>query len=183
MERDQFFSNLFSENNEQAQATRAQNQLAFEERIIKRVFFECGISVRSWGVFVKNCQEITGKQNLNFSWFNSSFRFPAFLCGHRFYGRQASRLKRASIKDIIAAPAKNNLLKMLLREVEKQELPETASFAFTFPVVQTMFCIHNMHELEDRGTRTLIRFRTENDIFCLESVRSFCNAVGNSWFD
>lgn len=51
MERDQFFSNLFSENNEQAQATRAQNQLAFEERIIKRVFFECGV-LFAVGVFL-----------------------------------------------------------------------------------------------------------------------------------
>lgn len=183
MERDQFFSNLFNENSEQAQFSREQNQLAFEERIIKRLFSECGVKVRSWGMFVNQCREITGRQNLNFVWFNSSFAFPAFLCGRRFYGKQAKRLKEASLKDLLAPPAKNNLLRMLTREVEKQEFSSQASFAFTFPVVQTMFCIHNMHDLEDDGTRTLLRFRTGADILCLESTRSFFRSVGGSWFE
>ena len=44
--RDQFFGDIFNEN---VEAVRAQRQLGFEERTIKRAFKECGANRVSWG--------------------------------------------------------------------------------------------------------------------------------------
>ena len=66
MDRDQFFGELFNEQGANADAIRAQQQLSFEERVIKRVFTECGAKQTSWGRLVNECRNATGQQNLIF---------------------------------------------------------------------------------------------------------------------
>ena len=182
MERDQFFSNLFDENSEQAAASREQKQFAFEERVIKRVFRECGIKVPAWGRLARDCQDVTGQANLNFRWFNSSFRFPAMLCGRGIYtGRRGPKLYELTNRDIMKPPEKNRVFKVLSRVLREQGISDDDFFVFVFPVVQTMFCAHNLSQIEGTpGTRLVLQ--QPNEAVYIESTDTLFSAIGTEWW-
>ncbi|NBT75184.1 hypothetical protein EBZ80_24715 [bacterium] len=180
--RDQFFGELFSNDSQGAEAIRFQRQLAFEERIIKRVFKECGISVSGWGRYANECRNMTGHDKLNFSWFNSTFqRFPGILCGRRI-----PRLHEITLADLlkISSNGKNRLCSAIAKSLHRDEIDSSRRFIFCFPVVRTMFCAHN-YETEDinqprvswrlnlgQGTRPLV----------VEPTAMFFGTVGSDWF-
>lgn len=183
MDRDQFFSNLFDENSEQAAASREQKQLSFEERVIKRVFRECGIKVSSWGRLAHDCHEVTGQANLNFRWFNSSFRFPAMLCGRRIYmGRRGPKLYELTIRDLLKPPPKNRVLKTVSRVIADQGITEDDFFVFVFPVVQKMFCAHNL-TIVDGAPGTRLSFQQPNELIHIEATDTLFAAVGSAWWE
>lgn len=183
MERDQFFSNLFDENSENAALSREQKQLAFEERVIKRVFRECGIKVNGWGRFAKDCQDVTGQANLNFKWFNSSFRFPAMLCGRRVYaGRSGPKLYELTIRDLLKPPEKNRVLRILAKALQEQGIGDDDFFVFVFPVVQKMFCAHNLTNI-DLAPGTRLTFQRPDELIHIEPTDMLFGAVGTSWWE
>ena len=186
MDRDQFFSGIFNENSEQAISARAQRQLAFEERVIKRVFRECCIRISSWGKLANDCREVTGQPNLNFQWFNSSFMFPEMLYGKRIYsGKRGPKLETLTLRDLLQPVDKNKAYKCIARALELHELDEGSFFVFVFPVVQKMFCAHNLTPLvEARNPATRLTFVGENNdsLMYVEPTQTVFSAVGTSWW-
>ncbi|NDD52685.1 hypothetical protein EBZ39_02190 [bacterium] len=176
LDRDQFFGELFNENSEAAESAREQRQLAYEERTIKRVFRECGIAVKGWRQFVNECRNATGHQNLNFSWFNNSFSFPARLCGRRI-----PKLHELTIVDMFKPVDKNRLAKAVIRSLHAQAIDERKAFVFVFPVVRTMYCAHNLNSMcDESGVRWTLR--VNNSVLAVESTVSLFAAIGPDWY-
>ncbi|NDD53143.1 hypothetical protein EBZ39_04550 [bacterium] len=175
MDRDQFFDNIFNETGDAAAAIRLQRQLAYEERVIKRVFTECGIKINSWGRLVNECRNETGVPKLSFRWFNSSTRFPVRLCGRRFPG-----MHELTIADLFKPAEKNRLFKAIVKNLHKQEIDATKGFVFVFPVVRTMYCAHNVLGAQSVGPRWTMHL--ENAILTVEPTASFFKCVGSEWF-
>lgn len=183
MDRDQFFSHIFDENSDAAEASREQKQLAFEERVIKRLFRECGIKIVSWGRLVNECREISGQPVLNFRWFNSSFKFPAVLCGKRLYtGRRGPALADLVLRDLLKPPDKNRAAKLISRVIADQGVNDDDFFVFVFPVAHKMFCAHNMSQV-DAATGTRLTVQTPKDIMHIEATDSLFRAVGTNWWE
>jgi hypothetical protein len=175
MDRNQFFNNLFDDNGDAAEAIRAQRQLAFEERIVKRAFSDSGVKVGSWGKLVKECQLETGLPKLNFRWFNANTRFPARLCGRRI-----PRLHELTIADLFKPAANNRLFKAITKNLHRQDVDDTKGFAFVFPVVRTMYCAHNLTDIQSVGAHWTIT--TEDAILTVEPATALFKAIGPSWF-
>jgi hypothetical protein len=184
VDRDQFFSNLFDENSEQAISARAQRQLAFEERVIKRIFRECGIGGISWGHLIHNCREVTGQQNLNFRWFNSAYRFPAMVYGRRMYsGKRGPRLEALTLRDLLQPAEKNRVYRAVHKILDTQELDEDNFFVFVFPVGQKMFCAHNLVHIADGAAGTRLTFSRGSDSLYIEPTGTLFAAIGTSWWE
>jgi hypothetical protein len=180
MDRDDFFQNIFDENSQGAEAIRAQRQLSYEERVIKRVFKECGIAVRGWGRYVNECRDMTGHPTLNFFWFNSVFRFPE-LCGQRI-----PRLHELTFADIFKPGSKNRLVRAVAKNLAKNEINSTRPFVFVFPVVRSSFCAHNLTvDGQQKPGRVAWVFEAEESgqSLTIESTASFCQWFGTGWFE
>jgi hypothetical protein len=180
--RDQFFGELFNQDSQGAEAIRVQRQLAFEERIIKRVFKECGIPMSGWGRFANECRNMTGSDKLNFSWFNSAFRrFPGILCGRRI-----PRLHELTLVDLlkISSNGKNRLCSAIAKSLHRDEIDSSRRFVFCFPVVRTMFCAHNYETEDANQPRVLWRLNLNNDenALIVEPTSMFFRTVGADWY-
>lgn len=181
--RDNFFSELFNQDSQGAEAIRFQRQLAFEERIIKRVFKECGIKISGWGKMANECRDMTGHNKLNFSWFNSEFsRFPGVLCGRRI-----PRLHELTMADLFKIPkdGKNRLLAAVAKNLHRLEINTERRFIMCFPVVRTMLCAHN-HITDDTGiprVQWICSFPpTVKNMFTVEHTSTLFNAIGSDWY-
>ena len=183
-QRDQFFGELFNQNSESAEAIRFQRQLAFEERIIKRVFKECGIKISGWGKFANECRDMTGHDKLNFSWFNSEFpRFPGAL-----HGRRIPRLHELTMADLFKLPknGKNRLGAAVAKNLHRLEVNPEHRFVMCFPVVRTMLCAHN-HSADDGPDEPRIQWRcsfppSKKNFFTVEHTATFFSAIGSDWY-
>lgn len=175
MDRDQFFNNLFDESGDAAEAIRAQRQLAFEERIVKRAFTECGIKINSWGRLVNECRAETGAHKLNFQWFNSSTRFPV-----RLAGRRIPKLHELTLAEMFKPLEKNRLFKAIVKNLHKQDIDATKGFAFVFPVTRTMYCAHNVVGAQSVGPRWTMFL--EKAILTVEPTSSFFRTIGAEWY-
>jgi hypothetical protein len=178
MDRDAFFSNLFNEDGDAIEAIRFQRQLSFEERTVKRAFTECGIKIKSWGMLVNQCKNETGLHKLNFNWFNSSYRFPARLCGRRI-----PKLHELTIHDLFK-PKKNRLVHAVVKNLAKQEVDPDEKFVFVFPVTRKMFCAHNLTPDRSTGIDTISwQFKTDDWQLTVEPTVSFFGNLGADWFN
>lgn len=180
--RDQFFSNVFKDG-DAAEASSVRRQLSFEERVIKRAFRECGVSVPQWGRYVLHCRSVTGEDGLNFNWFNRTFPFPAMLCGKRIYGsRRGRKIFEMTARDLLLPPAKNKLLRLISRTIEQQGIEADDRFIFVFPIVQKMFCAHNFTDLPDM-TRSRLTYRFAREEWHIEPTDTVFSAIGADWWD
>jgi hypothetical protein len=175
MDRDQFFNQLFDESGDQYEAIRAQRQLAYEERIIKRVFKECGIKPQM-GRLVNACRNMTGTHTLSFQWFNADCQFPARLCGQRIY----KKLHKLTVLDIFRPAVRNRLFKAVFMQLHKQDINTADRFVFVFPVVRTMLCAHNVHAVS--GTGPQLTMTNEATTLTIEPTTSFFQALGAEWY-
>jgi hypothetical protein len=176
MDRDQFFGNLFNEDSPTADAMRAQRQMAYEERTIKRVFSECGIKINGWGRLANACRDATGQQKMHFAWFNSTFSFPAQLAGRRI-----PKLHELGIVDLFKPPATNRLCKAVIKNLHRQEIDEIRPFVFVFPIVRKMYCAHNLESvIESGGVRWI--GRAEKTVLAVEPTVSAFAAIGSDWW-
>jgi hypothetical protein len=179
MDRDQFFGNLFNENSENADAVRLQRQLAFEERIIKRVFNECGIKRLGWGKLANECREMTGHDRLNFNWFNSTYKyFPAVLCGRRI-----PKLHELTLSDLFKNPVagRNRLCQAISKNLQRQEVDPSSNFIFVFPVVRTMFCAHNLNTEAGDLPRVTWNLQLEKMPMTVELTSTLFPLIGPEW--
>lgn len=186
MERDDFFNNIFANNTPEADAIRAQRQLAYEERIIKRVFTECGAAPGSWGALANQCRRESHEDKLNFRWFNSAYRsFPGYLCGKRI-----PFMHDISLPDLFKPVGKNRLVKAVSKALAALSVdPETTSYVLVFPVIKTQFCAHTVasvaYEPVNDNNRMQFCIQAPAGIkarpLFVEPLKTFCAAIGNQW--
>jgi len=184
MNRDEFFENLFNETTPAAEDIKALRQLAYEERVIKRVFTECGIQPASWGFMAKNCRDATGQVKLNFDWFNSAY--PGFPCP--LIGKRIPFLHKVTLVDLFKPTAKNRLVKAISKAlIEKNVNTVKDNYLLVFPIVKTAFCAHSLlrsgmtePETGDQRCQILIRVSGVKPII-IEPLKSFCRAIGGDW--
>lgn len=137
--RDALAKDIFGE--DESGPTRQMRQYAYEERVIKRVFAESGVTPRGgWGYFVNQSREMIGVPKLSFQWFNQTFRFPGVLCGRRI-----AYMHQLTLPDMIKPPSRNKMLKRIAKQLHKLDIDSAKQkFVFCFPVVRTLFCAHNL---------------------------------------
>ena len=183
MSREEFFDNLFGENAPAAEDLKRIRQLAYEERVIKRVFTECGAAPASWGRLALSCRRATDSTKLNFSWFNGECGFPGKLCG-----RRVPYLHKITLPDLFKPTHKNRLIKAIAKQLTANEIsPDKDPFVFVFPIVRTAFCAHSLpgfggRPIEDEQRIQLV-FSMPDDrrpLF-IEPLRYLCRAIGNQW--
>ncbi len=179
MDPDSFFSQLPDDIDEKYEATRTQRQFAFEERVIKRAFTECGIKFGAWGKLVNQCRDETGIHRLHFNWFNANYQFPARLCGRRI-----PRLHELTMRDLFKPSSQNRLFKAITKNLYKQEVDSHKAFVFVFPIVRKMFCAHNLDSDVVSGTDSVSwKLKTaDGHRLIVEPTESLFNSVGSEWF-
>jgi hypothetical protein len=186
MERDEFFQNLFDTNSPEADAIRAQRQLAYEERIIKRVLTECGAAPASWGALVNQCRRESHTDKLNFRWFNESYsRFPGQLCGKRI-----PYMHQITLVDLFRPVIKNRVVKAISKALAAVSVdPATTPYVLVFPIVKTQFCAHTITRIgyEPISDNNRMQFciqphagKSIRPLF-IEPLKTFCAALGNQW--
>lgn len=179
MNRDSFFDNLRNEDTVQDALRRQQRQLAYEERVIKRVFSECGIKINGWGRMANMCRQETVQDKLNFAWFNRQFRrFPGHLSGRRI-----PRLHELTFQDLAKPFKQNRLAKAAVKALAKAEVPyNDTNWVFVFPVVRTFFCAHNF---DCPVTGTSFSLRDENNKLALSvtPTHNLFQMIGKDWFE
>lgn len=146
--RDNFFNAIFSGGESDSFPA-----LSFENRIVRRVFSECGISPRM-GVLVNRCRAETGAPHFSFDWFNENFpEFPGVLsgarigyCGTRVVSgvREKRNLYQLDFSDLFRAK-KNLFIRALADNLHKKNISvdSVSPFIFVFPVRRKMYCAHN----------------------------------------
>jgi hypothetical protein len=185
MSRDEFFQNLFNDSTPAAEDIKVLRQLAYEERVIKRIFTECGLRPSSWGRLAVDCREKTQATKLNFAWFNATYsEFPGQLIG-----RRVPFLHKTTLIDLFKPPAKNRLVRAISRELTISNVnPKTQSYMFVFPIVKTSFCAHSLGSLAD--TKLAAAYRQQfvmlppdsDRPFIVEPLKNICTAIGLTWF-
>ncbi len=182
MDRDSFFDNLRNEEGAHSEMLRSMRQLAYEERVIKRVFADCGIKMNGWGRFANECREMTGQDKLNFKWFNRAFtRFPGTLCGRRIPG-----LHELTLPDLFKPRKSNRLVRAISKALKRYEVdPQEDGFVFVFPVVRTSFCAHVISNLKapDRISWRMAWEDASITDMTVEPVNGLCRAIGADWFE
>lgn len=185
MSRDDFFRNIFGENSPSAEAIRAQRQLAYEERIIKRILTECGAAPGSWGALVNQCRRESHEDKLNFRWFNDNYRqFPG-----RLIGKRVPFLHQVTLPELFRPVGKNKLTRAIGRVLGTAEIdPHKTPFVLVFPVVKTQFCAYNMIRIGQEYVPETQRLQfcmypelTGNRPLFIEPLKTFCKAIGNQW--
>jgi hypothetical protein len=185
--RDDFFGSVFRQDD-------FSRQLAYENRVVKRVIGECGIKPRSWGKLVNLCRDNTGQPFFSFDWFNQFFSgFPALLCGKRIgycgtrvdaNGRQRVSLYQLTLRDVLR-PEKNLLVRAVSNALADMSVDTNNQFVFVFPLVKKMFCAHNLDWL-DRGESEIHvqwSFTHQRSKLIVEPTESVFRALGNDWYE
>lgn len=187
--RDQFFGEIFNDNN-------FGSQLAYENRVVKRVFSECNVKVPSMGQLVNLCRDETGYPEFSFSWFNSMFRrFPAVLCGRSvgFCGYDkddAGNKRKRYLYQLVFSEllnAKNNrLVRAIVKALQASDINDSKPFLFVFTVVRKRFCAHNLDidfPASEAMPRVQWRFDDGSSPLIVEPATSLLRAIGNEWFE
>jgi len=185
MSRDEFFENLFNESTPAAEDLKILRQLAYEERVIKRIFTDCGIKPSGWGRLAVDCRAKTQQTKLNFAWFNATYgEFPGILLG-----RRVPFLHKTTVVDLFKPAPKNRLVKAIAKELAINEIdPLTSSYVFVFPIVKTAFCAHSFGSLadtrlSDSARHQFVMLPTANKRpFIVEPLKNLCSAIGPAWF-
>lgn len=184
MDRDEFFGGLFDEKGDYETEIRAVRQLAFEERVIKRVFTGCGYKPGSWGRLANQCRAVTGENKLNFNWFNSEYRsFPGHLCGKRI-----PYLHQLNVLDLFKMNQHNRIVKTLLRALNKLDIadnPLDARFLFAFPIKRTLFCAHNISKYlnveDDNQLLASLQFQIDKRELTIAPAKTVFMGLGTAW--
>lgn len=186
MNRDEFFQNLFGENTPSADAIRARRQLAYEERVIKRILTRCGAAPASWGMLVNQCRRESHEDKLNFRWFNQAYRgFPGRLCGKRI-----PYLHEITLPDLFKPVGKNKLFKRIGKALGELEISPLSKqpFVFTFALIKTPMCAYNSAKvgedlLRDSQRLQFVFYPMEagHRPVYIEPLDTFCAALGNEW--
>ena len=183
--RDEFFDQLFNETTPAAEDLKRLRQLAYEERVIKRVFTECGIRPASWGRLANDCRAKTDENKLTFGWFNSTYNaFPA-----RLLGRRVPYLHKITLPDLFKPAPKNRLVKAIAKELAHNNVDIAKDgYVFVFPIIKTAFCAHSLSGFGETrpldGFRSQFVLRPDGDkrLLIVEPLKTLCSAIGPEWY-
>ena len=183
--RDELAKHLFDEDSD-ASTIKQLRQYSYEERVINRVFTESGVAPKSgWGRYVNESREIIGIPKLCFHWFNTTFSFPAQLCGKRL-----THMHELTLPDVIKQPNKNKMLKRVLSNLYKLDISaQKQKFVFCFPIVRTLFCVHNLRSQDSSSWdrvdwRFQIAMQHDGVWLFVEPLASFCRGLpASDWFN
>ena len=185
MGRDEFFDGLFNDSAPAAEDIKLLRQQAYEERVIKYVFTECGIKPPSWGKLAVACRNATGQQKMHFDWFNGEYRqFPGRLVGARI-----PYIHGIKLPELFKPVVKNKLIRFITKRLADAELdPGHNAYVFVFPVIKTKFCAHSLitagQELPPKDTARLQFVAHINGCprpMYIEPLKTLCCAIGNQW--
>ena len=184
MDRDDFFDGLRSDSSELDEVIRRQRQLSYEERVIKRAVTTSGVKLSGWGRLANHCRSTTGRDKLNFDWFNKHMSFPFYLSGRRLPG-----LHELTFQDMFKPSKSNRLLKIIARGLNKVGIGDDfdVAFAFVFPVVRTSFCAfpncENTSMKTGERVQWVMRGGEENlPDLVVEPANSFFRSINPDWF-
>lgn len=181
--RDALAKDIFGE--DESGPTRQMRQYAYEERVIKRVFAESGVTPRGgWGYFVNQSREMIGVPKLSFQWFNQVFSFPGVLCGSRI-----GYMHELTLPDMIKPPQRNKMLKRIAKQLYKKDIDSRQKFVFCFPIVRTLFCAHNLRsQAPDSWDKPTWRFQistyADGNWLFVEPLAGLCQGIpAAEWFN
>jgi len=184
MDRDEFFAGIYNEATPAAHEIIRMRQLAYEERIIKRVITSCGANVSHWGILARACRAATQEKQLNFEWFNAQFgsSFPCLLAGKRVPGFHAITLQELFATDV----KKSKLVRKLMPAITGSGIdPLSDRYLFTFPIVKTQFCAHTLAlepAPDSHGIQIALNFSDAKRPITIEPLKNVCQAIGAEWF-
>jgi hypothetical protein len=183
MDRDDFFDSIRNEANPAADEIRRLRQMAYEERIIKRVIAMCGVNVSSWGRLALMCREVTDEKKLHFDWFNEQYgsRFPGRLAGKRI-----PYVHDITLPELFKPANKNKLIRKLAAAFALYDIdPLQDRYLFTFPLIKTQFCAHTLNlepaDLDQNFQFSLMMSGAKRPII-IEPLKNACAAIGSEWF-
>ena len=182
MSREDFFDNLFSDTAPAAEDLKRIRQLAYEERVIKRIFTECGAAPSSWGKLAVACRQATDSTKLHFGWFNAAYAFPGKVCGNRI-----PYIHKITLPDLFKPVNKNRLLRSISKQLAEFEIvPTRDPYVFVFPLIKTAFCAHSLvtagHEpINEPRSQMLFKLPGNNRPLFIEPLKQLCKAIGNQW--
>lgn len=187
MSREEFFDQLFNEATPAADELKRLRQLAYEERVIKRIFTYCGIRLPSWGRLANLCRAATGEKKLNFEWFNTEYgsAFPGRLSGKRI-----PYVHNITLTELFKPVKKHKLLRRLSPALDAAGINALAdAYLFVFPLVRTPFCVHTLSTVADAAPgqpdqRLQLVFNLPNakrTIF-VEPLEAVSKTIGPEWF-
>lgn len=197
--RDALAKDIFGE--DESGPTRQMRQYAYEERVIKRVFAESGVTPRGgWGYFVNQSREMIGVPKLSFQWFNQVFSFPGVLCGSHIgcIGRVKDKTTNQTRKfyayemtltDLIKPAQQNKLIKAISKQLYKLDIDNRQKFVFCFRIVRTWFCAHNLRsQASDSWDKPAWRFQistyADGNWLFVEPLAGLCQGIpAAEWFN
>ena len=185
MSRDEFFDGLFNDGAPAAEDIKFLRQQAYEERVIKYVFTECGAKPPSWGKLAVACRNATGQTKLHFDWFNSAYkRFPG-----RLIGKRIPFIHGIKLPELFKPAVKNKLVKAITKRLADFDVdPGNDQYVFVFPLIKTKLCAHSLitagQELpakDDSRFQFVLHIGGVKRPMYIESLKSLCRAIGEQW--
>lgn len=183
MNREDFFDNIFNEANPAADDIKRLRQMAYEERIIKRVITECGVNVSSWGRLASLCRADTDEKKLHFAWFNEQYgaKFPGILAGKRI-----PYVHNITLPELFKPLKQNKLIRRLSAPFAAANIdPFKDRYLFVFPLIKTPFCIHTLNldqSEQEQSLKLQIALSGARRVITLEPLKNACAAIGPEWF-
>jgi hypothetical protein len=187
MSREDFFEQLFNEATPAADELKRLRQLAYEERVIKRVITDCGVNISSWGRLANLCRTATDEKKLNFNWFNEEYGncFPGKL-----FGKRIPHVHSIKLPELFKPVKQNKLLRKLAAALAIAEIdPVKDAYLFVFPLIKTPYCLHTFRDpgyenpdAEDARFQLLVRIGAEKRPLFIEPLKTACKAIGSDWF-
>lgn len=195
-DRQDFFDAVFNNSSDDAFP-----RVSFENRIVRRVFTECGVRINSMGRLVNLCRAETGVPHFRFSWFNARYpNFPATLAGRRigYCGKRSSDggatrekigLYQLDISDLMR-PKNNLFIRAMAKALVAEDLSPDFSdtFIFVFPLRRKMFCAHTLGSslFEERkaveNVHAVLKFEVGGRTLCVQPTEDVFSAIGPDWF-
>lgn len=184
MDRDDFFRGIQDEANPAADDIKRLRQMAYEERVIKRVITSCGVDTVSWGRLALLCREATDEKKLHFDWFNQQYgsKFPGILAGKRI-----AYMHDITLPELFKPVGQNKLIRKLSKAFAEYEIdPLKDRYLFVFPLIKTQFCAHTITNLElpdlEQNFQIWLNLAAANRPIIIEPLKNVCAAIGSEWF-
>lgn len=183
MDRDSFFKGIQDEANPAADDIKRLRQMAYEERIIKRIITECGVGTANWGRLANLCRAATDEKKLHFAWFNAQYgaTFPGLLAGKRI-----PYVHDITLPELFKPLAKNKLIRRLSAPFAAANIdPFKDRYLFVFPVIKTQFCVHTLNldqSEQEQSIKLQIALSGARRVITIEPLKNACAAIGPEWF-
>lgn len=173
---------------EYKQKSQEDRRLALETRVIKRIWDFANIRPPSLKAATEECRLETGKEALNFDWFNDKYNFPATLVAAKI-----PWVHEVTVGDLAGPVKKLPFFKEYQQRLDEADVdPAEQGMALVFPWAHipkggSAMVLHNLTvDLWGDGDfwldRGLTIVRPYNGVvYAIESLNDFLTGVGAGW--